>query len=857
MARPFRSSRIPDLLILVGCLLVLPPGRASGSSEIIATRLLPSSVSARYGPAVALSLQAPGGSYVVPSRTGVEFRTSGALSDTLDGSFRTAGDVEEVAMSGRTAYLFAGDRGIVAVDTGDSTNLVAIGGHDHLGVVRHGAFAPSSNTLAAASDLVLYFLREDSPGSLHLIDTRAYTDGRKILRIQARADSFLVLSLRFAPTLRMLVTLYRVRSGTSAAESLWEFQANGLQAQDLCWPDAMAFVAVGNDGILPIDTETRLAAPAALVQGGRFVRHVDADGSSVVAVGESRTYAQFTRSGLKGRTLASQTDRLTSIDAFHVTLVGGLAVLSEDDQSPPPEPDEVANSLVEVLDVAQPLQPGRTQTTGQGRARRVVGDQGLAYLADYTGGLRIYRAGSADTSLVGVVPLAGNARAYDLAVDPVRHIVFLAAGTAGVLVVDVADPAAPGVVGSLLLPGITTTVSVINDTLAVAGRRGGSSAGVTFLGVANPSAPVARGALNYPSVMDPRALAVRDTVLFVADNTEGLLSVGFADPDAPVPVGAPSGMGASDLDLSGTSLVVGTSSDGVQIVDVTNPAAPNLLATVPSPPTFGVTQLGQTAIAALGNDGVLAIDLRIPSVPLVRGVIEIPGFSRDAFWANDSTLLVAATFGLERYRAGATVTVDPALSLSQDPSSLLPRVTILWFQTLPPGAIGWNLFRDPGGAAEGLATATGLRVNDSLLGPPVRAAVDDGAPAGATLRYRLEAFFPDGSSRKVAEGAITIGSNARVGRVYPNPYRPRNGLLLQIPYRVPSTDGGKSIRLRVFDSSGRLVRRIPGGTPPGGGFGSLAWDGRDDRGRLLADGVYFVRLQGPGIDDARQFILLR
>jgi flagellar hook assembly protein FlgD len=74
---------------------------------------------------------------------------------------------------------------------------------------------------------------------------------------------------------------------------------------------------------------------------------------------------------------------------------------------------------------------------------------------------------------------------------------------------------------------------------------------------------------------------------------------------------------------------------------------------------------------------------------------------------------------------------------------------------------------------------------------------------------------------------------------------------------VPSADGGKSVGLRVFDSSGRLVRRIDGATPAGGGFGSLTWDGRDDRGRLLADGVYFVRLQGPGIDDARQFILLR
>jgi hypothetical protein len=486
----------------------------------------------------------------------------------------------------------------------------------------------------------------------------------------------------------------------------------------------------------------------------------------------------------------------------------------------------------------------------------VVCDQGLAYVADYTGGLRIYHAGSADTSLVGVVPLAGNARAYDLALDPARHLVFLAAGTAGVLLVDVTDPATPGVVGSLGLPGITTTVSVIDGTLAVAGRRGGISAGVTFFGVANPAAPVARGALNYPFVLDPRGLAVRDTVLFVADAFSGLTSFGFGSPDAPVPIGLPSGIGASDVDLSGASLVVGTNFDGVQIVDVTNPASPSLLATVPSPPTFGVTQLGQTAIALLGDGGALAIDLRVPSVPLVRGVIQIPGFSRDAFWTGDA-LLVAASFGLERYRAGATVTLDPALSLSVDPAALLPRVTIGWFQTLPPGAIGWNLFRDVGVAGQGLATAAGVRVNDSLLDPLIRAAVDDGVSAGATVRYRLEAFFPDGSSREVADGAITIGSKAALGRVYPNPYRPRNGLMLQIPYRVASTDGGKSIEFRVFELSGRLVRRIQGATAPGGGFGSLAWDGRDERGRFLADGVYFVRLQGPGIDDARQLILLR
>jgi hypothetical protein len=854
MTQPLRPSRIADLLILAGCLLVAPHD-ARAASEIIATRLLPSSVSARYGNAIPVSVVPPGGTYLVGTRTGVEFRGSSASSDTLFGSFRTAGIIREVAWSGRTAYLVAGERGIVAVDASDSTNLVAIGSHDHLGDVVHGAFARSSGVLAAATNDRVFFLRETSPGALDLIDTRAYQDGRRIVRVQARSDSFLVLGLREAPTLRMFLTLYRAQPG-AAPESLWEFQVNGFQAQDLTWPDAMAFIAVGNGGVLPFNTVTRLPGTASLVASGRFVRRVDADAGSVVAIGEARTYARFARGGANGGTLGSETSRVTDLEPFEVSLVGGLAVISEDDQLPPVEPEEVSRSLLEVLDVAQPALPSRTTTTGTGRARRVIWDEGLAYVADYSGGLRIYRAGSADTSLVGAFPLAGNSRAYDVALDRVRRLAYVASGTGGLAILNVAIPASPALEGTLSFPGGTVGVSVLRSNLVAVARRGGSSSGVTFVDVADSTAPAARGSLNYPFVQGGRALAFRDTVLFVADELLGVLSVGFGNPDAPVLIGAPSGTGASDLDLSGTRLIVGTSGDGVQVVDATNPVSLMLLATVASPPTFGVAQLGETAIVLLGDGGALAVDLRFPSAPLVRGVIQVPGFARDATWIGD-TLLIAESFGLERFRATATVVSDPSLGLAVDPASALPRVAITWTVAAPVGAIGWNLYRDSGGAAEGLVGAAGVRVNDSLLDPAVRSALDRSVQAATTYRYRLEAFFPDGSSRKAAEGAIYVGANSTLGRVYPNPYRPRNGQVLNIPYRVLPVDGGKSIELRVYDPSGRLVRRITAITAASGGFASMTWDGRDERGRLLADGVYFVQLNGPGIDDARQLILLR
>jgi hypothetical protein len=156
-----------------------------------------------------------------------------------------------------------------------------------------------------------------------------------------------------------------------------------------------------------------------------------------------------------------------------------------------------------------------------------------------------------------------------------------------------------------------------------------------------------------------------------------------------------------------------------------------------------------------------------------------------------------------------------------------------------------------------MAGTAEYRVNDALLSPAARTTQDRTVQGGQSFRYRLDAFFADGSSRKAAEGVVFIPSNSALGRPYPNPYRPRNGQALYIPYRVLSVDGGRSIVLRVFEMSGRLVRTISGTTAPGGGFGSMTWDGRDGRGRSLADGVYFLKLVGPGIDDARRLILLR
>ncbi|MCB1183046.1 VCBS repeat-containing protein [bacterium] len=70
-------------------------------------------------------------------------------------------------------------------------------------------------------------------------------------------------------------------------------------------------------------------------------------------------------------------------------------------------------------------------------------------------------------------------------------------------------------------------------------------------------------------------------------------------------------------------------------------------------------------------------------------------------------------------------------------------------------------------------------------------------------------------------------------RPYPNPFNPSTRVRLYIP-------AGDHLELGVYDVAGRLVRTLHTGSI-GAGWHTLVWDGRDDRGRGQASGVYFMR----------------
>jgi len=93
-------------------------------------------------------------------------------------------------------------------------------------------------------------------------------------------------------------------------------------------------------------------------------------------------------------------------------------------------------------------------------------------------------------------------------------------------------------------------------------------------------------------------------------------------------------------------------------------------------------------------------------------------------------------------------------------------------------------------------------------------------------------------------------SSTRLTGVTPNPFNPVTTIRFELREAGPVT-------LEVFDVAGRLVRTLVDGRRLPAGPGRALWRGEDDRGRAVASGTYFCRLEAGERTDVRSLTLLR
>jgi hypothetical protein len=84
---------------------------------------------------------------------------------------------------------------------------------------------------------------------------------------------------------------------------------------------------------------------------------------------------------------------------------------------------------------------------------------------------------------------------------------------------------------------------------------------------------------------------------------------------------------------------------------------------------------------------------------------------------------------------------------------------------------------------------------------------------------------------------------------FPNPFNPETAIRFSVPMTA-------AVRVDVYNLMGQLVRTLTDRTFSVGTY-EVAWDSRDNAGRLVSAGIYLCRMEAPGFVETRKMLLLK
>jgi hypothetical protein len=196
---------------------------------------------------------------------------------------------------------------------------------------------------------------------------------------------------------------------------------------------------------------------------------------------------------------------------------------------------------------------------------------------------------------------------------------------------------APQAVAFLPMPGFANNVDVAGNYAYVAA----GSAGLVVVNVTNRAAPSIVATLDTPG--NANDVKVVSGIAYVADGVSGLQIIDVSNPALPRLIGTLDTADAWDVSVSGGTAYVADGAAGLKIVDVRNGAAPALVGYVDTPGIAkGVDVAGNYAIVADGSSTAV-IDVTVPSVPALVGVV---GTSQARDVVAEGTLAYVADYGM-------------------------------------------------------------------------------------------------------------------------------------------------------------------------------------------------------------------
>jgi len=179
-------------------------------------------------------------------------------------------------------------------------------------------------------------------------------------------------------------------------------------------------------------------------------------------------------------------------------------------------------------------------------------------------------------------------------------------------------------------------------------------------------------------------------------------------------------------------------------------------------------------------------------------------------------------------------------------------VRLQWRARRDGGFSHFEIERGDAAADAGEAFAVLGRADEPAGGGELWEFVDRTATAGRTYAYRLVGVETSGEREVFGPflAAAPVPARLALRPPHPNPFNPTTVLGFELPH-------SQRVWLRVYNSAGAHVRTLVAGETLAAGHHDRVWDGRDDRGRNVASGVYVVHVDAGGERTAVRAVLVR
>jgi hypothetical protein len=512
----------------------------------------------------------------------------------LSGTFRAG------AMSGRYAYVAEtvpgnpATQSLDVVDLIDPANPTVVGRLNFGAVGIAGVKAVGSMVYVSAGTAGLNIVDASTPANPRIIGSVTPGGGAGALAV---AGSYAYVSTVSTP-LSIVVINVSKPSAPSIAGSV------GASATVMAASNGRLYAVNGTQyTIIDVSLPT---APRLLGTGATFgAQGLDAVGNLLFLATpmvdlSAQTGGLYVVDTTQPQNPTVMADLFSGFDNSSVGVDGGLALVC-------------ANALgVRILDVSTSTAPAVVgELSGTWRAIDVVGQ--YAYFTQIVPGNPatvsfgvLSLVNRASPTVVGVLNLGS------IGVGPLRaagSLVYLAAGNAGLKIIDVSNPQSPRVIGTALPSGGATTVALAGNYAYV-----GTASSLVVVDVITPSAPKILGSVGAAAT----ALAAASGRVYAISGHQ-LLTIDASNPNTPRILSSIDNFGAQGVAVVGPAVFLARPgvdhSDpwgGVYVLDASDPTQPQLIEQIITP---GTTR----AIAAAGNlvyAGDSASTLDVIRVPL-------------------------------------------------------------------------------------------------------------------------------------------------------------------------------------------------------------------------------------------------